>query len=69
MKYITDRHLPDKAIDVIDEAGKNRLMPLSRRKKPLVSVKLRQLRVRIARIPEKPFPAVTKICCVTSTAA
>ncbi|UMX72771.1 hypothetical protein MJ585_10000 [Klebsiella pneumoniae] len=31
-KYINDRHLPDKAIDVIDEAGaRARLMPVSKR--------------------------------------
>jgi ATP-dependent Clp protease ATP-binding subunit ClpA (EC 3.4.21.92) len=35
VKYINDRHLPDKAIDVIDEAGaRARLMPVSKRKKP-----------------------------------
>ncbi|EKM9451515.1 ATP-dependent Clp protease ATP-binding subunit [Escherichia coli] len=34
VKYINDRHLPDKAIDVIDEAGaRARLMPVSKRKK------------------------------------
>lgn len=33
-KYINDRHLPDKAIDVIDEAGAGqRLLPVSKRKK------------------------------------
>lgn len=33
VKYINDRHLPDKAIDVIDEAGaRARLMPVSKRK-------------------------------------
>ena len=35
-KHINDRYLPDKAIDVIDEAGaKQRLLPKSRRKKTI----------------------------------
>ena len=35
-KYINDRHLPDKAIDVIDEAGAaNQLLPVSKRKKTI----------------------------------
>ncbi|MGQ7112385.1 hypothetical protein ACUOFC_32905, partial [Escherichia sp. TWPC-MK] len=43
VKYINDRHLPDKAIDVIDEAGaRARLMPVSKRKKT-VNVFHRQL--------------------------
>ena len=37
-RYINDRHLPDKAIDVIDEAGANqRLQPVSKRKKTIGS--------------------------------
>lgn len=39
VKYITDRHLPDKAIDVIDEAGaKTRLIAPSKRKRRLMSL-------------------------------
>ena len=54
MKYITDRHLPDKAIDVIDEAGaRTRLMPLSRRKKTIGVGEIEAIVARIARIPEK----------------
>ncbi len=43
VKYINDRHLPDKAIDVIDEAGaRARLMPVSKRKKTVnVAVRFR----------------------------
>ena len=54
VKYITDRHLPDKAIDVIDEAGaRTRLMPLSRRKKTIGVGEIEAIVARIARIPEK----------------
>ncbi|OBU07448.1 ATP-dependent Clp protease ATP-binding subunit ClpA [Morganella psychrotolerans] len=54
VKYITDRHLPDKAIDVIDEAGaRTRLMPQSRRKKTIGVGEIEAIVARIARIPEK----------------
>lgn len=43
-KYINERHLPDKAIDVIDEAGASqRLLPVSKRKKSLMCRKLSTL--------------------------
>ena len=53
-KYITDRKLPDKAIDVIDEAGAGQmLLPESRRKK-IISVKeIEAVVAKIARIPPK----------------
>ncbi len=44
-------------------------MPLSRRKKTIGVGEIEAIVARIARIRKKPFPAVTKICCVTSTAA
>ncbi|UQB41630.1 ATP-dependent Clp protease ATP-binding subunit ClpA [Thiomicrospira microaerophila] len=51
-RYITDRHLPDKAIDVIDEAGaKQRLMPASRRRKQIGVAEVQQVVANIARIP------------------
>ena len=54
IKYITDRHLPDKAIDVIDEAGaRTRLVPASRRKKTIGVPEIETVVARIARIPEK----------------
>ncbi|MCE1787661.1 ATP-dependent Clp protease ATP-binding subunit ClpA, partial [Enterobacter hormaechei] len=54
VKYITDRHLPDKAIDVIDEAGaRTRLVPISRRKKTINVSDIEFVVARIARIPEK----------------
>ncbi len=53
-RYITDRHLPDKAIDVIDEAGAaQRLMPVSKRKKSISVADVEKVIASIARIPEK----------------
>lgn len=54
VKYINDRHLPDKAIDVIDEAGaRARLMPVSKRKKTINVADIESVVARITRIPEK----------------
>lgn len=53
-KYINDRHLPDKAIDVMDEAGaRSRLQPASKRKKTVNVTDIEAVIARIARIPEK----------------
>jgi ATP-dependent Clp protease ATP-binding subunit ClpA len=53
-RYINDRHLPDKAIDVIDEAGAcQRLLPVSRRKKLIGAVEIEDIVAKIARIPPK----------------
>jgi ATP-dependent Clp protease ATP-binding subunit ClpA len=53
-KYITDRKLPDKAIDVIDEAGAGQmLLPESRRKKILGVKEIEAVVAKIARIPPK----------------
>ncbi|MGO1247336.1 MAG: ATP-dependent Clp protease ATP-binding subunit ClpA [Oceanisphaera sp.] len=53
-KYINDRQLPDKAIDVIDEAGaKIRMMPPSKRKKTIGVGDIEAIIAKIARIPEK----------------
>ncbi len=53
-KYINDRHLPDKAIDVIDEAGANiQLRPQSRRKKVIGVADIEAIVAKIARIPPK----------------
>ncbi len=58
VKYINDRHLPDKAIDVIDEAGaRARLMPVSKRKKTVNVADIESVVARIARIPEKSVSA------------
>ncbi|MDX1348335.1 MAG: ATP-dependent Clp protease ATP-binding subunit ClpA [Thiomicrorhabdus chilensis] len=51
-RYITDRHLPDKAIDVIDEAGaKQALLPSSKRKKQIGVSEVQSVVASIARIP------------------
>jgi ATP-dependent Clp protease ATP-binding subunit ClpA len=51
-RYINDRHMPDKAIDVIDEAGaKRRLLPEKQRKKTIGIHDIENIVARIARIP------------------
>ncbi len=51
-KYINDRHLPDKAIDVIDEAGAaQRILPVSKRKKTISKAEIEDIVAKIARIP------------------
>ncbi|MBP9712298.1 MAG: ATP-dependent Clp protease ATP-binding subunit ClpA [Sterolibacterium sp.] len=53
-KYINDRHLPDKAIDVIDEAGAaQRILPKSKQKKLIGKTEIEEIVARIARIPPK----------------
>ena len=51
-KFINDRHLPDKAIDVIDEAGAaQRILPKSKQKKTLTRSEVEEIVAKIARIP------------------
>ena len=53
-RYINDRHLPDKAIDVIDEAGAaQKLVPESKRKKTVGVNDIENVVAKIARIPSK----------------
>ena len=53
-KHINDRHLPDKAIDVIDEAGANvQLQPAAKRKKKIGVGDIEAIVAKIARIPPK----------------
>ncbi|HLK23769.1 MAG TPA: ATP-dependent Clp protease ATP-binding subunit ClpA [Caulobacteraceae bacterium] len=53
-RYITDRKLPDKAIDIIDEAGASQmLLPESRRKKTIGLKEVEAVVAKIARIPPK----------------
>jgi len=60
-KYINERHLPDKAIDVIDEAGASqRLLPLSKRKKVINVPEIEHVIAKMARIPEKSVSASDK---------
>ncbi len=51
-KFINDRHLPDKAIDVIDEAGAaQRILPANKRKKTITRAEVEEIVAKIARIP------------------
>jgi ATP-dependent Clp protease ATP-binding subunit ClpA len=51
-KYINDRHLPDKAIDVIDEAGAaQRILPKNKQKKTITRSEVEEIVAKIARIP------------------
>tara|TARA_B100000953_G_scaffold83788_1_gene68424 strand:- start:1184 stop:3445 length:2262 start_codon:yes stop_codon:yes gene_type:complete len=53
-RYINDRQLPDKAIDVIDEAGAaQKLLPESKRKKTIGVNDIENIVAKIARIPSK----------------
>ncbi len=53
-KYIGDRKLPDKAIDVIDEVGAAQmLLPVSRRRKTIGVKEVEEIVAKIARIPPK----------------
>ncbi|MBS0904488.1 ATP-dependent Clp protease ATP-binding subunit ClpA [Pantoea dispersa] len=62
VKYINDRHLPDKAIDVIDEAGaRARLVPVSKRKKTVNVSDIESVVARIARIPEQSVSATDRV--------
>jgi ATP-dependent Clp protease ATP-binding subunit ClpA len=51
-RYINDRHLPDKAIDVIDEAGAaQKILPKSKQKKVVGKTEIEEIIAQIARIP------------------
>jgi ATP-dependent Clp protease ATP-binding subunit ClpA len=53
-KYITDRRLPDKAIDVIDEAGAlQKILPKAKQKKTISSKEIEEVISKIAKIPSK----------------
>ncbi|MBZ4194349.1 MAG: ATP-dependent Clp protease ATP-binding subunit ClpA [Candidatus Contendobacter sp.] len=60
-RYINDRHLPDKAIDVIDEAGASqRLVPTAKRKKVINVIDIETIVAKIARIPPKTISSSDK---------
>ncbi|MGI2109229.1 ATP-dependent Clp protease ATP-binding subunit ClpA [Shewanella frigidimarina] len=60
-KHINDRHLPDKAIDVIDEAGARMvMMPQSKRKKTIGQAEIEAIIAKLARIPEKSVSSTDK---------
>ena len=53
-RHINDRHLPDKAIDVVDEAGaRQRVRPAAEREKVIDVAQVEEVVARIARIPPK----------------
>jgi ATP-dependent Clp protease ATP-binding subunit ClpA len=53
-RYINDRHLPDKAIDVIDEAGAaQRVLPKSKQKKVIGKTEIEEIVAKIARVPSQ----------------
>ncbi len=53
-RHINDRHMPDKAIDVVDEAGANlRLQPVEQRATSVTVTQIENVVARIARIPPK----------------
>ena len=61
-RYINDRYLPDKAIDVVDEAGaRQRLLPMSKRKKTISEIDVEKIVASIARVPEKTVSSSDKV--------
>ncbi|MDQ3261545.1 MAG: ATP-dependent Clp protease ATP-binding subunit ClpA [Pseudomonadota bacterium] len=53
-RYINDRHLPDKAIDVIDEAGAaQKILPKAKQRKVIGKHEIEEIVAKIARIPPK----------------
>jgi len=53
-RFINDRHLPDKAIDVIDEAGAaQRILPKTKQKKIVGKLEIEEIIAKIARIPPR----------------
>ena len=57
-RFINDRHLPDKAIDVIDEAGAaQRIQPKSRQKKVIGKHEIEEIIAKITRIPAQTVSA------------
>jgi len=60
-RYITDRHLPDKAIDVIDEAGaRQRLFVEGERKETIDTAEIEEIIAKIARVPVQSVSANDK---------
>ncbi len=68
-RHINDRHLPDKAIDVVDEAGaRQRLRPADQRDNTIEQHHIEEVIARIARIRRRPSLATTRKCCAISSA-
>ena len=65
-RYINDRKLPDKAIDVIDEVGAMQmLVPLAKRKKTITPKEIEQVIATMARIPPKSVSTDDKLALST----
>ncbi|HEU0066473.1 MAG TPA: AAA family ATPase, partial [Sphingomonas sp.] len=65
-RYINDRKLPDKAIDVIDEVGAMQmLVPLAKRKKTITPKEIEQVIATMARIPPKSVSTDDKLALAT----
>ena len=65
-KYINDRHLPDKAIDVIDEAGAaQRILPKSKQRKMIGKPEIEEIVAKIARIPPRSVSSDDKAALMT----
>ncbi|MCP5237465.1 MAG: ATP-dependent Clp protease ATP-binding subunit ClpA [Zoogloeaceae bacterium] len=65
-KYINDRHLPDKAIDVIDEAGAaQRILPKSKQRKTIGKPEIEEIVAKIARIPPRSVSSDDKAALMT----
>ena len=61
-KFLNDRRLPDKAIDIIDEAGAaQRILPKSKQKKNIGSKEIEDVIAKIARIPAKNINKMTEV--------
>jgi hypothetical protein len=68
-RFINDRHLPDKAIDVIDEAGAaQRILPKSKQKKTIGKTEIEDIVAKIARIPPQTVNQDDRSKLQTSTA-
>ncbi len=68
-KYIHDRKLPDKAIDVIDEVGASRMLqPEHKRRKTVTLKDVEEIVAKIARIPPKSSRPTTRRRCATWSA-
>ena len=65
-RYINDRKLPDKALDVIDEVGASRmLLPMSKRKKTVTVRDVEEVVAKIARIPPKTVSRNDRVALAT----
>ncbi len=65
-RYITDRHLPDKAIDVLDETGAaQRLLPKSKQKKAIGKAEIEEVIAKIARIPARNISSSDRVALKT----